>query len=47
VHEYGGGEYHVAHGILVYSEFTDGRLYAMRSEGTPQPITPEAEYRFG
>jgi dipeptidyl aminopeptidase/acylaminoacyl peptidase len=46
VHEYGGGEYHVAHGILVYSEFTDGRLYAMRSEGAPQPITPDAEFRF-
>jgi dipeptidyl aminopeptidase/acylaminoacyl peptidase len=46
VHEYGGGEYHVSGGILVYSEFTDGRLYAVRG-GAPQPITPEAEFRFG
>ncbi len=47
VHEYGGGEYHVSGGILVYSEFADGRLYAVRGDGTPRPITPEAELRFG
>jgi dipeptidyl aminopeptidase/acylaminoacyl peptidase len=47
VHEYGGGEYHVASGILVYSEFTDGRLYAAPGGGVPQPITPPAEFRFG
>jgi dipeptidyl aminopeptidase/acylaminoacyl peptidase len=47
VHEYGGGEYHVSGGILVYSEFTDGRLYAVRGDNTPQPITPEGELRFG
>jgi hypothetical protein len=47
VHEYGGGEYHVSGSILVYSEFTDGRLYAVQDTGAPQPITPEAEFRFG
>ena len=47
VHEYGGGEYHVSSGTLVYSEFADGRLYAVRDDGTPQPITPEGEFRFG
>jgi dipeptidyl aminopeptidase/acylaminoacyl peptidase len=47
VHEYGGGEYHVSGDILVYSEFADGRLYAVRGDGTPQPITPEDELRFG
>jgi dipeptidyl aminopeptidase/acylaminoacyl peptidase len=47
VHEYGGGEYHVSGGILVYSEFSDGRLYAVRGDGPPQPITPEGELRFG
>ncbi len=29
VHEYGGGSYVVAGGIVVYSEFTDGRLYRL------------------
>jgi dipeptidyl aminopeptidase/acylaminoacyl peptidase len=47
VHEYGGGEYHVSGGTVVYSEFTDGRLYAIRGEGPPTPITPEGEFRFG
>jgi dipeptidyl aminopeptidase/acylaminoacyl peptidase len=47
VHEYGGGEYHVSGGIVVYSEFTNGRLYAIRGEGPPTPITPESEFRFG
>ncbi len=47
VHEYGGGEYHVAGGTVVYSEFTDGRLYAIRDDGPPTPITPESEFRFG
>ena len=29
VHEYGGGSYTVAGGIVVYSEFRDGRLYRL------------------
>ena len=47
VHEYGGGEYHVSSGTAVYSEFTDGRLYTVRADGRPQPITPEGAFRFG
>jgi dipeptidyl aminopeptidase/acylaminoacyl peptidase len=47
VHEYGGGEYHVSGGIVVYSEFSDGRLYVIRDGGVPNPITPEGELRFG
>ena len=47
VHEYGGGEYHVSGGALVYSEFRDGRLYAVQGEAMPRPITPEGHYRFG
>jgi dipeptidyl aminopeptidase/acylaminoacyl peptidase len=47
VHEYGGGEYHVSGGTLVYSEFADGRLYAVRGNGAPRPITPESPFRFG
>ena len=41
VHEYGGGEYHVSGGTVVYSEYSDGRLYAIRGDGKPGPITPE------
>jgi dipeptidyl aminopeptidase/acylaminoacyl peptidase len=47
VHEYGGGEYHVSGGVVVYSEFTDGRLYLIRDEQGPEPITPEGQLRFG
>ena len=47
VHEYGGGEYHVAGGTVVYSEYSDGRLYVIRGDGKPQPITPEGAFRFG
>ena len=47
VHEYWGGEYHVSSGTVVYSEYTDGRLYAIRNNGSPHPITPEGAFRFG
>jgi dipeptidyl aminopeptidase/acylaminoacyl peptidase len=47
IHEYGGGEYHVSGGTVVYSEYSDGRLYAVRGDGEPRPITPEADFRFG
>jgi dipeptidyl aminopeptidase/acylaminoacyl peptidase len=47
VHEYGGGEYHVSAVLVVYSEFSDGRLYALRDDSTPRPITPEGALRFG
>jgi dipeptidyl aminopeptidase/acylaminoacyl peptidase len=47
VHEYGGGEYQVSSGTVVYSEFTDGRLYTVRDDGQPWPITPESAFRFG
>jgi len=47
VHEYGGGEYHVAADIVAYSEYSDGRLYVIRGDGKPRPITPEGAFRFG
>ena len=47
VHEYGGGEYHVSGGTVVYSEFIDGRLYAIHGEGSARPITPASAFRFG
>jgi dipeptidyl aminopeptidase/acylaminoacyl peptidase len=47
VHEYGGGEYHVSSGTVVYSEYRDGRLYAIHNNRKPQPITAEGRFRFG
>jgi dipeptidyl aminopeptidase/acylaminoacyl peptidase len=46
VHEYGGGEYDVRDGVVVYSEFGDGRLYRMDHDGDPQPLTPQASFRY-
>ncbi|MEO6881729.1 MAG: prolyl oligopeptidase family serine peptidase [Mycobacteriaceae bacterium] len=44
VHEYGGLSYAVADGVLVFSEFTDQRLYSLADGATdPQPLTPEPE----
>ena len=46
VNEYGGGEYAVAGGVVVFSELSDGRLYVIRDGGDPQPITPAAALRY-
>ena len=32
-HEYGGGEYHVSEGTVVYSEYSDGRLTVSGAAG--------------
>jgi dipeptidyl aminopeptidase/acylaminoacyl peptidase len=47
VHEYGGGSYIVTGGVVVFSDFADGRLYRLDpgADG-PVPITPEAAWRF-
>jgi dipeptidyl aminopeptidase/acylaminoacyl peptidase len=46
-HEYGGGSYIVTGGVVVFSDFSDGRLYRLDpgAEG-PVPITPEAAWRY-
>jgi dipeptidyl aminopeptidase/acylaminoacyl peptidase len=47
VHEYGGGSYVVAGGIVVFSHFADGRLYRLDpGSQTPVPITPEGPWRY-
>jgi dipeptidyl aminopeptidase/acylaminoacyl peptidase len=41
VHEYGGGDFAVRDGTVVYSRFEDQRLYRTDDEGSdPVPITP-------
>jgi hypothetical protein len=45
VHEYGGGAYLVAEGVVYFSNFADQRLYRHRpgQGGTPEPITPAGD----
>ena len=41
VHEYGGGAWTVALGVLYFSNFADGRLYRLGpGESEPAPLTP-------
>src|SRR5579863_8623101 len=43
VHEYGGGAWTVADGVLYFSHFPDQRLYSLRpGAAEPQPLTPES-----
>lgn len=46
VHEYGGGDYLAADGVIYFSNFPDQRVY--RQDGTTEPraITPVAEVRY-
>ena len=46
VHEYGGGEYSVRDGLVVYTDDRDGRVYRV-ADGAPQPITPAGAFRYG
>ena len=46
VHEYGGGAYAVADGVVFFSNFSDQRLYRLDPGGAPRPITPEAGLRY-
>ena len=52
VHEYGGGAWTVAQGVLYFSNFADGRLYRRGpGESEPTPLTPapparERQWRF-
>ena len=46
VHEYGGGSWTVADGVIYFSNFSDGRLFR-QSEGAshPEPMTPQPPSR--
>ncbi len=46
-HEYGGGSYFVADGVIYFCNYTDQRLYRHQEGSTPQPITPEPEIPAG
>ncbi|MEO7119096.1 MAG: S9 family peptidase [Candidatus Limnocylindrales bacterium] len=47
VHEYGGGSYTVQDGLVVFSNLTDGRLWAQRDhDAAPRALTPEGSWRY-
>ena len=46
VHEYGGGDYVVADGTIVFSNFTDQRLYLQNHGSEPQPLTRAGALRY-
>lgn len=48
VHEYGGGAYAVRDGLVVFSDFADGRLHRVDpGGGEPVPLTPALDLRYG
>ncbi len=46
VHEYGGGDYAVLNGTIVFSNFTDQRLYFQQRASEPKPLTPDTPLRY-
>ena len=46
VHEYGGGDYTVVNGTVIFSNYIDQRLYIQKSGAEPQPLTPESAIRY-
>src|SRR5207249_3185734 len=45
-HEYGGGSYLPANGVLYFSNFEDQRLYRQASGSEAQALTPAADVRY-
>src|SRR6266545_3954931 len=43
VHEYGGGDYLVADGVVTFSRYDNQRVYRQQGDAPPRAITPPAE----
>ena len=41
VHEYGGGAFLAAQGVVYFSNFADQRLYRIKDGAAPEPLTPD------
>ena len=46
VHEYGGGDYAVSNGTIIFSNFADQRLNVQRPGLEPRPLTSAADIRY-
>jgi dipeptidyl aminopeptidase/acylaminoacyl peptidase len=46
VHEYGGGAYLAADGLVIVSDFATGRLLRVEPDRSAEPLTPEGPYRY-
>jgi dipeptidyl aminopeptidase/acylaminoacyl peptidase len=46
VHEYGGGDYAVLGGTIIFSNFADQRLYLQSFGSEPKPLTAAGELRY-
>ena len=46
VHEYGGGAYTVADGVIYFSNYSDQKLYELKADFSPTPITPGTSFRY-
>jgi dipeptidyl aminopeptidase/acylaminoacyl peptidase len=46
IHEYGGGDYAVSNGTIVFSNFTDQRLYLQDLDSELKPLTPGSGLRY-
>jgi len=46
IHEYGSGDYAVSNGTIVFSNFTDQRLYLQDLDSELKPLTPGSGLRY-
>ncbi len=46
VHEYGGGAFSVADGVIYFSQYTDQRLYRQDPGEEPRALTPDEDVRY-